>query len=256
MTSDSLQLKYPVVLIHGLGARSNFGPVDYFYGLPNLLRESKNRVLIPSLTAWHTIDYRAGELKAQIEKAIPEGKINLVGHSMGGLDARYLTSKLGFADRVASVTTIGTPHRGTSFSGLAVETLPPATFLAIDRLLKFMDSSSGAFHQITPEYCQGTLALEAPNMPGVAYYSATSAIANPIFTKSLPLFWLSHQLIKKIEGDNDGFVSVESARWGDLICVHSGDHYAQIGQILGRARGMDYIRFYTEIFKRLKRDGM
>jgi triacylglycerol esterase/lipase EstA (alpha/beta hydrolase family) len=60
----------------------------------------------------------------------------------------------------------------------------------------------------------------------------------------------------KIEGDNDGFVSVESAKWGEHICTYSGDHYAQIGQFLGRSRGMDYMKFYDEIFTRLKNDGM
>jgi triacylglycerol lipase len=93
-------------------------------------------------------------------------------------------------------------------------------------------------------------------MPNVAYYSATTAISNPLITKALPLFWIPHQLIKKTEGDNDGFVSVESAKWGEHICTYSGDHYSQIGQVLGRARGMDYIQFYTEIFSRLKQDGM
>ncbi len=256
MTRDSLRLKYPIVLIHGLGARSNFGPVEYFYGLPDLLRAAQNQVLVPKLTAFHTIEFRSAQLKEQIERAFPDGKINLVGHSMGGLDARYLTSKLNFADRVASLTTIGTPNRGTSISDLAVEALSPATFLAIDRFLKVMDSSSTALMQITRSYCNGPLAIDTPNMPNVAYYSATTAISNPLITKALPLFWIPHQLIKKIEGDNDGFVSVESAKWGEHICTYSGDHYSQIGQVLGRARGMDYIQFYTEIFSRLKQDGM
>ena len=260
MSSNSLRLKYPIVLIHGLGARSNFGLVNYFYGLPEMLRDAQNQVITPSLTAWHTIEFRAAQLKKQIERAIPEGKVNLVGHSMGGLDARYLTSQLGFADRVASLTTIGTPHRGTSVSDLAVESLPAATFQAVDRLLKLMDSNSGgtsgALTQITRRSRTGPLALDAPNISGVAYYSATTAITNPLITKALPIFWLSHQILKKSEGDNDGFVSVESATWGEPICTYSGDHYAQIGQILGRARGMDYLKFYAEIFKRLKRDGM
>ncbi len=256
MTSDSIQLKYPIVLIHGLGARSNFGSIEYFYGFPRLLREAQNQVFIPKLTPFHTIEFRAAQLKEQIEQAIPEGKVNLIGHSMGGLDARYLASKLGFGERVASLTTIGTPHRGTSVSDLAVDALPPGAFLAIDRFLKLIDSSSEALRQITRTYCNGPLALDAPNLPSVAYYSATSAISNPVLTKALPVFWVSHGILKKIEGDNDGFVSVESAKWGEHICTYSGDHYAQIGQILGKARGMDYIRFYTEILSRLKRDGM
>ena len=42
---------------------------------------------------------------------------------MGGLDARYLISRLGMADRVLSLTTLGTPHRGTSFADWGVSRL-------------------------------------------------------------------------------------------------------------------------------------
>src|SRR6185312_12501101 len=112
MSTETLQLKYPVVLVHGLGARSTYGPFEYFYGLSKLLRNAKNSIFIPNLSFWHTIEHRAEQLRLQIEKRFPEGKLNLVGHSMGGLDIRYLTAQPGFSERVASVTTIGTPNRG------------------------------------------------------------------------------------------------------------------------------------------------
>jgi triacylglycerol lipase len=255
MPTDILRLKYPVVLIHGLGARSAYGPFEYFYGLPKLLKNAGNPLYIANLTSWQTIEHRAEQLKRQLDQAIPDGKLNLVGHSMGGLDARYLTSCMGYADRVASITTIGTPHRGSSAGDLATGLLPEPAFDAADRVLKFLDSSTAALKQITRTYCQGQFARVAPNMPQVAYFSATTAISSPIFTHSLPIFWISHQIVKSAEGDNDGFVSVESAQWGDHICTYSGDHYAQIGQFLGRSRGMDYMRFYHEIFSHLKQQG-
>jgi triacylglycerol lipase len=254
--TDPLQLKYPTVLIHGLGARSAYGPVEYFYGLPKILRDAKNSIFIANLTAWQTIENRSLQLKEQIEKAFPDGKVNLVGHSMGGLDARYLTSQLGLSERIASVTTIGTPNRGTTIGDMAMGLVPGSAFLAADRILKFLDSSSGALKQVTRQYCLNDFAQLTPNSPGVAYFSATTAISNPIMTNSLPIFWLSHRVLAKIEGDNDGFVSVESAQWGDHICTYSGDHYAQIGQFLGRSRGMDYIKFYRDIFTHLKNSGM
>jgi triacylglycerol lipase len=256
MSTESLQLKNPIVLVHGLGARSTYGPIEYFYGLNKLLKDAKNELLIVNLTSWHTIEHRASQLKEQIEKVFPEGQINLVGHSMGGLDARFLTSQLGFADRVTSVTTIGTPNRGTSVGDIATGLLPSSMFVAADHFLKLMDSSSGAFRQITREYCRGEFATLTPNAPQVAYYSATSAIASPVMLNSLPVFWLTNKILSKLEGDNDGFVSVESAMWGDHICTYSGDHYSQIGQFLGRARGMDYMKFYKEIFSHLKKEGM
>lgn len=41
-----------------------------------------------------------------------DSKVNVIAHSMGGLDARYLISALG-ETRVASLTTISTPHAGS-----------------------------------------------------------------------------------------------------------------------------------------------
>src|SRR5207237_5811830 len=92
MAKNALQLKYPIVLVHGLGARGNWGPVDYFFGLPGILRSHGNDFYIAKLTPWQTIDHRAQQLKDQINQVFPgEEKLNLVGHSMGGLDCRYLT---------------------------------------------------------------------------------------------------------------------------------------------------------------------
>ena len=256
MPTDPIQLKYPVVLVHGLGARSTYGPVEYFFGLPSLLKKSRNKVLVANLTAWHTIEYRAKQLKTQIERAFPEGKVNLVGHSMGGLDARLLASQMEFSERIASITTIGTPNHGTTLGDIAVGLIPNLTALAVERFLSAMSSSSGALKQITREYCTGELQRLAPKMPGIGYFSAATSIPRPIMKYSLPIFWLPHNLLNSTEGDNDGFVSVESAKWGDHICTYHGDHYAQIGQFLGRSRGMDYLKFYHEIFSHLKKSGM
>jgi triacylglycerol lipase len=256
MLTRPLQLKHPIVLVHGLGAQSQYGPVHYFYGLPKLLRDSKNQITIPNLTAWHKIAYRAQQLKEQINATFPEGKLNLVGHSMGGLDIRYLTSCLDFKDRIASITTIGTPHQGTGIGDLATGLLPDTAFSTMNRFLKYFDSDSGALKQVTRQYCQETLNPMVPDMPEVAYFSATSAITVPIMKNSLPLFWIPHGILSKLEGDNDGFVSVESATWGNHICTYKGDHYAQIGQFLGRSRGLDYMDFYDTIFSRLKKEGM
>lgn len=256
MSTGRLQLKYPIVLVHGLGARSTYGPFEYFYGLPKLLKDSNCKIFIANLTAWHTIEYRANQLKSQIEAALPEGKFNIVGHSMGGLDARYLASQLGMGERIASITTIGTPNRGSTMGDIATGILPSTAFHTADRFLQLMDSSSGALRQITRTYCNNEFAEMAPMLPNIAYYSATTAISDPVMKNALPIFWLPFRIMTKMEGDNDGFVSVESAKWGEHICTYSGDHYAQIGQFLGRSRGMDYMKFYDEIFTRLKSDGM
>jgi triacylglycerol lipase len=46
-------------------------------------------------------------------------KVHLIAHSQGGVDSRVLVTDLGYADRVASLTTISTPHRGTAVADVA-----------------------------------------------------------------------------------------------------------------------------------------
>jgi triacylglycerol lipase len=249
-------LKNPVVLVHGLGARSTYGPVQYFYGLPRLLEKAGNRVFVPRLTAWHSIEHRAEQLKEQLEHEFPEGeKLNLIGHSMGGLDARYLASRMEFSDRVATVTTVGTPNHGSTMGDVALGLVPDVASDAIERLLSFLNSTAEGFRQCTRSHCTERFNVEVPNAPGVAYFSATSAIGKEIYRRALPIFWMTTQMLSKFEGDNDGFVSVESSRWGEHICTYTGDHYGQIGQILGYTRGLDHFAFFDEILKRLNREG-
>ena len=256
MATEHLQLKYPVVLVHGLGARSTYGPFNYFYGLRKMLKDAKNPLLIASMTGWQTIERRSEQLRDQINHAFPEGKVNLVGHSMGGLDARFLAAQKGFKDRIASVTTIGTPNRGSIMGDIALGILPDTAFSTAERLMKLFDSSSEPLKQVTRDFCNSELIKLAPDQPGVAYFSATSAITKPLFKSALPFFWVPHGILTKTEGENDGFVSVTSATWGTHICTYAGDHYAQIGQFLGYARGLNYMKFYEEIFTHLKAEGM
>lgn len=250
------QLRHPVVLIHGLGAQHSFGPVDYFYGLPPLLRAAGTPLLIARLPVFHSIASRAQALHEQIEAAFPAGqKVNLVGHSLGGLDARYLARTLDASGRVASVTTIGTPNHGTAIADLVLKHLPGPAFDAANRLMGTLGGSLDAFREISPESMRGDFGARLAAAPGVTYFSATTAIPRTYLRHSLPTFWIPHHLLKRLEGDNDGFVAVESARFGEHILTEVGDHYAQIGHFLGRTRGLDYADFYGAIFGRLQREG-
>lgn len=255
MPFNSLRLKHPIILVHGLGARSRYGPVDYFFRLPPLLKAAGNTVSTISLTPWDSIPNRALQLKQQIESSHPEGSVNIIAHSMGGLDARYLASSLDFASRISSLTTIGTPHRGTSLADIVLGLISDSASEAIQGLLRKLNISGDGLKQLTCDYHQKIFMNDVPNSPDVAYYSATSSIAPPVYRTALPFFWPTHRVLQRLEGENDGFVSVESARWGEHICTYSGDHYAQVGQFLGFSRGMDYISFYQEILSRLQEDG-
>ena len=257
MATKKLQLKYPIILVHGLGVKNEIGPFDYFHGIPKTLKESGNQVFCANLTAWNTIAHRSHQLKAQIEKAFPDAeKVNLVGHSMGGLDARYLASQDHFTDRIASVTSIGSPNRGSTLVDISLGLIPNVAFHTFEKLLGRFELSNDGFKQLTHKYCTEQFNPEVPDAPGVAYFSATSVIRSKNKRKIIPVFWLTHKILDRYEGDNDGFVSLHSAKWGDHICTYEGDHYAQIGQFFGFMRGLDYPKFYDEIFSHLKSQGL
>ncbi|MFI7402739.1 lipase family alpha/beta hydrolase [Streptomyces sp. NPDC049541] len=113
------EYKPPVVLLHGfIDNRSVF----------LLLRRSlaqHGRQQIESLNySPLTCDIRtAAELLSRHIEEICErtgsGQVDIVGHSLGGLIARYYVQRLGGDLRVRTLVTLGTPHSGTRVVPLA-----------------------------------------------------------------------------------------------------------------------------------------
>lgn len=60
--------------------------------------------------------------------------MNIIAHSKGGLDSRYLISGLHMAPYVASLTTICTPHRGSMLADLLMK-LPDFLYRGICGLM-------------------------------------------------------------------------------------------------------------------------
>ena len=107
--------QYPIVLAHGAaGFDSLFGILDYWFGIPEDLAAGGAKVYVTEVSQFNTPEVRGEQLIAQLEqiRAITgKAKVNLIGHSQGGLDVRYVAAVR--PDLVASVTTIGAPHQGT-----------------------------------------------------------------------------------------------------------------------------------------------
>ncbi|MFZ5444363.1 MAG: lipase family alpha/beta hydrolase [Myxococcota bacterium] len=113
---------YPVVFVHGMAGfdaiRIGGLSMDYFGNTVQDLQargEQAWRVVLPP---FDSSEARAQELAKQLTdilRATGSAKVNLIAHSQGGLDARLLISPagLGWGDRVATLVTVSTPHRGT-----------------------------------------------------------------------------------------------------------------------------------------------
>src|SRR5262249_40922065 len=105
--SGFTKTKYPIVLAEGLDG------IDFFQ-VAEALRAGGATVFTTTVDPANSSTVRGQQLLAEIEDilaATGAQKVNLIGHSQGGLDGRYI---LGTRPEVlASLSTVGTPHQGT-----------------------------------------------------------------------------------------------------------------------------------------------
>jgi len=119
---DYTKTKYPIVLAHGLaGFDQLFGVLDYWFGIEGALEDGGAKVFVTSVAPLDTPQARGEQLIDQIETIVAitgKPKVNLIGHSQGGLDIRYVAAVR--PDLVASVTTVGSPHKGADLADFLV----------------------------------------------------------------------------------------------------------------------------------------
>lgn len=219
--------KYPIVLVHGIGYNDVDSP-DYWGRIPDALRENGAKVFFGNQDGFGTVRRNAGQLKAEIHMLQQkEGceKVNLIAHSKGGIDARYMISQLGMDDMVASLTTVATPHHGIRTLDIYKEkNLSRLKWLiGLFNTMLLVDGgaspdSNAVYDQLTEDYMEVFNEL-VPDSPKVYYQSYAFDMKGRYADPSLYVFYCS---VKKYEGANDGFVSVESAKWGDFKGVYSG----------------------------------
>ncbi|MFA9203239.1 MAG: lipase family alpha/beta hydrolase [Flavobacteriales bacterium] len=125
VTANYAQTRYPIVLAHGLAGFTKVGPVDYFYGIPQDLTAQGSQVYVTLTSSVASSGEMRGEqLLAQVRNIVAitgKGKVNLIGHSQGGLDSRYVAGVS--PNLVASITSVGTPHKGTPVADIALKVI-------------------------------------------------------------------------------------------------------------------------------------
>ena len=121
-TPAPLGAPYPIILVHGFSGWMDFAGVAYFYHVADDLRAAGADVTAPNLPPYDGSEERARVLASVVDDVLArtnQRKVHLIAHSQGGVDSRVLITDLGYADRVASLVTISTPHRGTRVADLA-----------------------------------------------------------------------------------------------------------------------------------------
>jgi triacylglycerol lipase len=238
-------LRPAVVLAHGLAGFDTMGVgelrVKYFRRVAHRLEAEGFDVVTTRVPAVSALPVRAAALAAAVAN-LPHDRVTIIGHSMGGLDARWAISH-GLAARVSDLITIGTPHRGT----------PLADILArgpVARTREWMARLSLPTDAI-PWLTTWKLAELAPDMQDDAQVRYSSVVGMVRRLGVHPLLLAPHLYLSLVAGPNDGMVPVSSQRWGNVLLSERFDHLAQIGWASGWG-GADAAGLISRSLERLK----
>jgi triacylglycerol lipase len=260
---ENIPLKYPIVLVHGIIAHDRPSFIKYWGKIPEALRENGARVFLGNTDAWGDYESNAKILKTTIDNVLYEtnsDKVNIIAHSKGGLDSRYLIWKYGYGGKVASLTTISTPNHGTELADRIYKIKIVHTRIAKRALVFFGklygDKNPDLFnvnYQLTTEYMKKF--NDNVLMDDRVHYQSFYTVMKDSFDDVLFLF--SYRKIKKISGDNDGFVSESTAKWGNnSIKIEGGISHAEILDFkMKKISGINIPGIYVEIVNELSRKG-
>lgn len=258
-------MRYPVVLMHGFGAVANMKPGGLLHAEAMHLRARGVWAYAPQVNPYDTIDARTTTWMRRLEVVMAETKaekVNLVAFSQGGLDARCLVEERGWAGHVASIVTVSSPHRGTSLARDVLERPERIRRWAI-AAMDFVGRAAyeGAAPQVEAalrELLPGAVTERFPTdrvAEGVycASYAARAGQGTDVGIS--PALMLPNRILFGYEGVNDGFVSVESARWARGLGVLDADHGCQVG-LRWPGSSFDVLGFYQGVAEHLRSQGL
>ena len=256
-------MKYPIILVHGIVIK-DFLFIKAFGKIENKLRKEGYLVFTSKTDGFGTIEDNASILKEQIEKILDKyqvDKINIIAHSKGGLDSKYMIKHLNMENKVASLTTLCTPHKGSKIADNILK-LP-------NWIIKFLAFWINLFYRICkdkkPNCIEVAKQLSTINsieeeticFSNKVYcqsYSTTLKKSRDDFIMGIPLLFS-----KRFEKDySDGLVSKESSKFenyrGDCL-DESISHSEIIDYSLSKKKREKVRKFYIDLCKELETKG-
>jgi triacylglycerol lipase len=296
--SSADQPPFPIVLLHGMAGFGQLNgpvPITYFNGVVAYLASiGETDVFVTVAAPYDTSEVRAAQIAPQIEAILAQtgkSKVNLVGHSQGGMDARILASPNGLAmgDHIASVTTIATPHGGTPVADLVVAAAKGTSDAAFDAVTTaFLGLLQATVYdvQTTPAllaqmqemstgYMTSTFNLKYIDDPQVPYSSyagrtnlesgaadcadAVYADDSTSLDSAQAILLPTAQYVQGVtDVTNDGLVPAASARWGTFLQCIPADHMNQVGWFESGTdplSGYNHLTFFQNVVARIRAAG-
>ena len=265
-------LRYPVLLVHGMGFRDN-DLVCYWGRIPKALEAMGCTVFFGNQDSVAPVsvngEYLVGRIREILEQTGAE-KVNIIAHSKGGLDSRYAISQLGAAPMVASLTTICTPHHGSKTVDWLMgrpKWMVKTVSVCADGVFRLAGDTHPDTYKVIRTFTTDIARKfneDTPDAEGILYQSYAFVMKNAF---SDPLLWLSNLVVKKFEGENDGLLPPESVKWGNFRGVIRGAGsrgFSHLDEIDLRRRPLyrkprqgvtDIVDVYTGIIKELAQQG-
>ena len=271
--------RYPIVLMHGMaGAESYFDAWTYFYEVRPLLEQVGYAVFTPAVDGLAPSSLRSEQWTEHLDALQAEGwgrRFHLLGHSQGGVDARYMATVLGGFDRIASITTVATPHGGSELADAAsglLDLAPDAAELleeAVSELTQLIGLGEAELLAATDGMTTSAMDEfneDVPDHPDVRYFSWSARSCGVVemgcreeMNGEIVAAYLipSYRLLQLLAGDNDGIVPTDSAVWGEHLGTLGADHFDEVGQLAGETSdGFNHRAFYLGEARRLKDLGL
>ena len=250
-----MKSQYPFILVHGV-ALKDFLFFKAFGRIGKMLEKEGYRVYTARTDAFGTIETNAAQLKAETEKLLRDTgaeKVNIIAHSKGGLDARYMIEHLGMEGKVASLTTLCTPHRGSALASRILR-LPEFVLHILDFFFNLVYRIGGDKHPSALAVCRQLKAVPAEEWKNLHVsdevycqsYSAVLEEKRADFVRDVPLMYFrSFQ-----DGPSDGMVSVESAKYGNYRgdCLEESVSHSEIVDLMTKKKKKEKIfGFYRNL---------
>ena len=267
-----------LVLLHGLFGFAHVGPIAYFNGVQDHLKAifPGLRILVTQVDPVRSIEFRGTQLREQILQGLqtedldPNERVHIIAHSMGGLDARFLLSPDNgdnIADRIISLTTIATPHKGSPIADVLIKIKDCITeeekllFQSLSATLSQAHIPEGAIDDLTSDGVKRFNDKFRDNDKTKKFSVAgvgrgREVLGIPVDT--CVALRMPYHIIKDLTGEaNDGLVSLSSATWAGAPELWPADHLDEIGHNLdlgpqGRPTHFDYLAKYEALVDRLR----
>ena len=261
--------KYPLLLVHGVFFR-DFDHFNYWGRIPAELEKNGATIYYGDHNSAAAVNDSALELEKRIGEIVEEtgcGKVNIIAHSKGGLDARTAIATTSAGKYVASLTTINTPHRGCEFADYLLGEIPEKQQKAIAKNYNTLAEKLGdknpdflaAVYDLTSEKCRerNEIILDAPDI----FYQSVGSVMQEASSGQFPLNFTYH-LVKYFDGENDGLVGIDSFSWGSslqMVRLEKKGRGISHGDMIDLNRqnleGLDIREFYVQLVSDLRERG-